>query len=177
MIRPDAAAILLPWREAMIGGAAILLGLWLLVTSGGLPFLFGLALVLGGAFLAFNGVRHARFRVEAEAPGIVEAVEGRIAYLGPVMGGTVALDDMSEVAFRRSAGGEAFWRLTSDSAPVLYIPEGARGAEILLDALAPLPGFDGGAMVRAVRGDAPATITVWRRPGPTLDLPPPRTHS
>lgn len=165
MIRPEAAAVMTRWREALAGGAAILPGLWLLATSGGLAFLFGLALTLLGGFLAFNGVRHARFRTEAEAPGTVEVDEGRITYLGPIMGGAVELDDLTELVFRRTSTGEAFWRFTSDGARPLYIPEGAHNAEALLDAMAPLPGFDGGAMVRAVQSRTPTTITVWSRPG------------
>ncbi|WP_371155111.1 hypothetical protein [Jannaschia sp. 2305UL9-9] len=165
MIRPEAAAVLMRWREAIIGLALALGGAWLLLTSGGLGYLFGLALVLLGGFLGFSGVRHARFRAETEAPGVVEVDEGRITYLGPVMGGSAALDDLTQVVFRRSSTGEAFWRLSQDSGQPLYIPEGAHGSEILLDALAPLPGFDGGAMVRAVQTRTPTTIIVWSRQG------------
>lgn len=165
MIRPEAAATLARWRETIIGTALGGAGLSMLITSGGLVFLFGLALALLGAFLAFNGIRHARFRTETAAPGVVEVVEGRITYLGPVMGGSAALDDLTQVVFRRSSTGEAFWRLSQDGNQPLYIPEGAHGAEILLDALAPLPNFDGGAMVRAVQTRTPVNIIVWSRPG------------
>ncbi|GIT89742.1 hypothetical protein JANAI62_07730 [Jannaschia pagri] len=163
MIRPEAAATLARWREALVGALLGGLGLYLLVTSGGLLFLFGLALGALGAFLVFSGVRHARFRTEAEAPGLLEVIEGQITYLGPVIGGSVALHDLTEVLFRRTSTGEAFWRLSHTAGTPLFIPEGARGAEALLDALAPLPGFDGGAMVRAVQTRTPTTITVWRR--------------
>ncbi|TFL19875.1 hypothetical protein [Jannaschia formosa] len=165
MIRPEAAALIARWREAAIGGTAAALGLWLLATTGGLPFLFGIALTGLGTVLAFSGLRHARFRTgDDEAPGLVEVDEARITYLGPVMGGSVALDDLTEVTFRRTATGEAFWRLVAPEGTV-YIPEGARGAEQLLDALAPLPGFDGGAMVRAVQSRTATTVKVWSRPG------------
>ena len=58
------------------------------------------------------------------------------------------------------------WRLSAVDGAPLTIPEGAEGADGLLDALAPLPGFDGGAMVRAVRGRTGTTV-VWRRSRPT----------
>ncbi|MDB2407934.1 hypothetical protein N9W17_05385 [Jannaschia sp.] len=165
MIRPEAAALLIRWREAALGAVGAALGLWLLLTSGGLPFLFGIALTGLGIVLSFSGLRHARFAAQGDAaPGVIEVDEARITYLGPVMGGSVALDDMTEITFRRTATGEAFWRLVSPEA-TLYVPEGARGAEQLLDALAPLPNFDGGAMVRAVQSRTATTVKVWSRPG------------
>ena len=163
MIRPEAAALLARWREAAIGGAAILLGVWLLATSGGLPVLFGIALTGAGAVLALSGLRRARFRRAADEPGMLELDEGRLTYLGPVLGGTVAVAELEEVTFRRTRSGEAFWRLSPEGGRALIVPEGAAGAERLLDALAPLPGFDSGALVRATRAPAPATVTVWRR--------------
>jgi hypothetical protein len=164
MIRPEAAEVILRWREALLGATGVLLGIGMMATSSGLSALLGLALALVGAVLGISGIRHARFdTAEEDAPGLVEVDEGQITYLSPVMGGAVALDDLVEVVFRRTAMGEAFWKLVSTQA-TLYIPEGARGAEQLLDALAPLPGFDGGKMIRAVRARREATVKVWSRP-------------
>jgi hypothetical protein len=165
MIRPEAAEVILRWREALLGATGVLLGIGMMATSSGLSALFGLALALIGAVLGVSGLRHARFdTAEEDAPGLVEVDEGQITYLGPVMGGAVALDELSEVSLRRTATGEAFWKLVSTQATI-YIPEGAHGAEQLLDALAPLPGFDGGRMVRAVRERTAVTVKVWSRPG------------
>ena len=162
-IRPEAAARLSRWREALIGMAFLGLGAWLL-PGGGLWTLFGLAALGTGGVLALSGLRRARFRHATDAPGLLELDEGRLTYLGPVLGGTVAVDELAEVTFRRTRSGEAFWRLAPVSGRALIVPEGAAGAERLLDALAPLPGFDAGALVRATRAPAPATVTVWRRP-------------
>ena len=165
MIRPEAAETILRWREAILGVAGLALGVGMMTQGGGLLALFGLALALVGTVLAISGIRRARFELPDEiAPGLVEVDEGQITFLSPITGGSVALDDLTEVVFRRTGTGEAFWRLVSTEATV-YIPEGARGAEQLLDALAPLPGFDGGRMVRAVRGRRPSTVKVWSRPG------------
>jgi hypothetical protein len=165
MIRPEAAETILRWREAILGLAGMALGAAMMLTSVGLVALFGLALALVGAVLAMSGMRRARFDTGDDvAPGMVEVDEGQITYLGPVMGGAVALDDLTEIVFRRTATGEAFWKLVSTQATI-YIPEGAHGAEQLLDALAPLPGFDGGRMVRAVRERTAVTVKVWSRPG------------
>jgi hypothetical protein len=158
MIRPEARAALIRWREVLIGAAAIPLGAWLPMGLG-LPRLFGLALLAVGGFLVVTGLRRARFRNAADGPGILRTDEGRIAYMGPEDGGTVALDDLTEVAFHRDP---ATWRLIATTG-TLAIPQGAVGADALLDALAPLPGFDGGAMVRATRARGTGPITVWRR--------------
>ena len=176
-LRPEAATALVRWREALAGGALFALGAALLLRSGGLPFLFGLALASLGAVLLLSGLRRGLLRPGAEAPGVLEVDEGRITYLAPLMGGSVALDELHEVALRRTGGGEAFWRLAPvDGAPLL-VPTGARGAEALLDALAPLPGFSGGALVRAARDGARdgarGTVTVWRRSRSARALPRP----
>ncbi len=165
MIRPDAADMLSRWREAAIGAVALVLGGWLWSVAYGVPALLGGVAAAVGAVLLISGIRRALFRSDAEAPGLVEVDEGRITYLGPVMGGSVEIDDLNEIAFRRTATGEAFWRLSQAEGRPLAIPEGAAGAERLLDALVSLPRLDTGAMVRAIRAPAPATIVVWRRPG------------
>ncbi|MEM7488563.1 MAG: hypothetical protein AAF390_05505 [Pseudomonadota bacterium] len=163
MIRPEAAATLARWRDVLIGGAALVAGATLLATSSGLSILFGLALLAVGGVLSLAGLRRARFRTGAQGPGIVRVDEGRILYMGPITGGMVALDDLAEVALDRTADGAAAWHLVPGDGPALEIPEGAEGSDALLDALAPLPGLDGGVMVRAVQGRGPGRITVWRR--------------
>ncbi|WP_299813950.1 hypothetical protein [uncultured Jannaschia sp.] len=166
MIRPEAAAAFARWRETLAGAAALALGLWLWLTNFGLLALFGGVLVAVGAILVLSGIRRARFWSAGAAPGLVEVDEGRITYLGPMLGGSVDLDALSAVTFRRTATGEAFWRLEQEDGPTLVIPEGAANAEVLLDALAPLPGFDTGAMIRAVRGRGANTTKVWQRNAP-----------
>lgn len=173
MIRPEARDAILRWREALAGGALLAAGAWLLATGYGLPLLLGGAASALGAVLVWSGLRHGRLRGEDDAPGLVEVDEGRITYLAPVMGGTVSLDELAEVSLRRMAAGEAFWRLAPVDGGALMVPTGARGADALLDALSPLPGFDGGAMVRAARevgrGAGRGTVIVWRRhPRPAL---------
>ncbi|WP_308915766.1 hypothetical protein [Jannaschia sp. LMIT008] len=165
MIRPDAAATLHRWREAGLGAFGVVLGLWLWATTFGLPALLGLALAVVGAVLLLSGLRRALFDTGARAPGVVTVDEGRITYMGPVMGGTVALDDLTEVAHRRSTSEDAFWRLSADGQAPVFVPAGALGADALPDALAPLPGFDAIAMVRVSRRTDRGTVIVWRRPG------------
>ncbi|MEM7709665.1 MAG: hypothetical protein AAF264_02710 [Pseudomonadota bacterium] len=163
MIRPEAAATLARWRDVLIGSAALAVGITLLTTSSGLPTLFGLALLAVGALLLVTGLRRARFRTGARGPGLVRMDEGRILYMGPETGGMIALDDLEEVLLDRAPDGTATWYLVPGQGTSLGIPEGADGADGLLDALAPLPGLDGGAMVRAVQSRTPGRATVWRR--------------
>lgn len=163
MIRPDAFDLLHRWREALFGGVAVTLGLWFWLAGRGVPALLGAVAVGVGAILILSGIRRALFRSDTDSPGLVEVDEGRITYLGPIMGGAVEIDDVTEVTFRRTATGEAFWRISQSGGRPLLIPEGAAGSELLLDALVSLPGLDTGAMVRAVRTPKPATVIVWRR--------------
>ena len=83
--------------------------------------------------------------------------------MGPITGGVVDIDELTEITFHRTDRDDAFWRLSHKQGAPLLIPEGAAGAGKLLDALAPLPGLDTGAMVRAVQTRTPGSITVWRR--------------
>lgn len=163
MIRPDAAARLVRWREALIGGAALGLGAWLWLANSGLLALFGAVAIAVGIVLLISGIRAARFRSDTLSPGIVGVDEGRITYMGPLTGGLVDLDEVTQVAFHRPDVGDAYWQLSHRQGGPLIIPDGAAGADKLLDALAPLPGLDTGAMVRAVQTRTPGTITVWRR--------------
>lgn len=164
-MRPEAVAAVMRWREALAGGVVGAFGVWMMATQ--LGFYVGAGAVIAGigAALAFTGVRHARFRAAGDAPGVVEVVEGRVTYLGPILGGAVALDDLTAVTFRRTATGEAFWRLESPGTQALIIPAGARGVDQLLDAFTVLPRIDTGLMVKAVQSRTPITLTIWRQAG------------
>ncbi len=178
MIRPDVAARLARWREALIGAAALVAGLALWFANSGLLALFGAVAIAVGCVLLLSGIRTARFRSDELRPGIVQVVEGRITYMGPHTGGLVELDDLTQVALHRAADGTADWHLAHRAGPPLVIPEGAAGSDRLLDALAPLPGLDTGAMVRAVQ-NAHAGHHDGLAPGPAarLDLTRHRAHS
>lgn len=171
-LRPEAVARLKQWRETMIGTAVTCVGGWIALTSFGLGVLAGGVIALIGISLIFTGTRHALFRTDAEAPGIVEVTEGRITYLGPLAGGTVALADLREVSFTRTHDGNAFWRLTSHEPQPLIIPAGASGVDVLLDTFTALPQFDTGLMVRAVQSRTPTARTIWHHPAHARTLKP-----
>lgn len=165
MIRPGPAATLARWREVLAGAAVAGLGGWLMLKPGYVLPAAGLALGLLGAGLAVVGLRRQWFGAAPEGPGVVQVVEGQVAYFGPADGtgggGFVALDEV--VALALSADGAA-WVLTAVDGTRLAIPRGAQGAEALLDAFVRLPGLDPAALVRAPAGRRSGRERrLWRR--------------
>jgi hypothetical protein len=157
MIRPGAAATLGRWREVLAGAALALGGLWLLPGPGWVLPGLGLALAALGAGLVVVGLRRVRLGRAAEGPGVVQVVEGQVAYFGPDGGGFVALDDLVALA----ADGPD-WVLTGADGTRLRVPRGARGVEALTDALLRLPGLDPARLVAAAAPGA-AGSRVWHR--------------
>jgi hypothetical protein len=176
MIRPEAAATLNRLREALAGALLVGIGGWLVLKPGYVLPLVGAGLAALGAGLAVVGLRRMWFRADGQGPGVVQVIEGQVAYFGPVdasaQGGFVALDDLMSLAL--TADG-AHWRLTSVEGTVLVIPRAARGAENLLDAFVRLPGLDPAALVRAASaGPGPADRRLWHRGPRLVQLPPGR---
>ena len=72
MIRPDARAQILRFREAILGGIIAGLGLWWALGSLGLIKWMGIALALLGAAVAWQGLMRARIRVGTGGVGVVQ---------------------------------------------------------------------------------------------------------
>jgi hypothetical protein len=116
---------------------------------------------LGTAERALVARRSAR-----SGPGIVSVQEGRISYLGPHGGATVAVDALVRVDIVAGDGhAGARWELTDETGQRLSIPASAAHAETLLDALGGLPGFNNMAVVLAMRAETASRSPIWRRPG------------
>jgi hypothetical protein len=171
-IRPEARATLRRWGEVLFAAGLIAVGLWMMATALGLFALFGVVLATVGGVMLPRVLRRLRMGAEAEAPGVVEIVEGRIAYFGPVSGGATGLDLLTEVALRHTPDDAAWWMLSSEGARPLLIPAGARGAEELPEALLPLPGWSTEAAAAALRARAHGVTVLWRRT-PAAALPRP----
>lgn len=174
LIRPEARAALIRWREVGAAGLALASGLWLVVLGGYLLIPMGVALVILAAFWAIFALRRLRFGQGGGAPGVIEVDEGQIAYFGPETGGAVSLREMAMIRVMEQ-GGRRFWHLRQGDGQSLAIPFAASGAEALFDALATLPGLDTAALVAAVedRGQpglalagGPARLgpPIWQRP-------------
>ena len=168
VLRPEVVDTLLRWREVIVAGGVVALGLWV-ATFGGAFFLgLGVLILLVGVALGVNGMRRMRFVGSGQAPGVVQMIEGQIAYFGPESGGFVALGDLEEVRLEGCADGRC-WMLVTREGELVEIPVAARGADILYDAFATLPGIDMGALVAALEGATEGPRVVWRRrPRPAL---------
>lgn len=174
-IRPEVRDALARWSEPALGAVVLALGLWTatrggwLLAAGG-----GMVAVLGAGWLTL-GLRRLRFRGQGDAPGLVVLDESRITYMGPRIGGSISLDELTEIRLLTLRGRRA-WRLRQADGQVLLVPLDSTGAEALFDAFASLPGLSSATLVAALAGDGPATgqrlpavgggdRLVWRRQG------------
>ena len=163
MIRPEAARALRRWREPGAAAALLGLGLWLGLRGGWVMAGVGGALALAALSWGFVALRRLRFAGAGDAPGIVEVVEGQVAYFGPDGGGFVALRDIVEIALVAGpAGAGRAWRIRPAEGPALCVPVAAEGAARLYDAFAQLPGIDMGRIAAAP--EAGVTGRLWRHP-------------
>ena len=164
LIRPAARAALWRFREGIAGAGIAALGLyWGLAALVPLAWV-GWALVAVGVALAAIGAQRALFaRGRGEGPGIVQVVEGQVAYFGPHDGGVVALSELSRLELDRAAAPPR-WRLHQPGQPVLSIPVTAANAEALFDIFASLPGMRTGRMLSALRGGGEEhRVVIWAK--------------
>jgi hypothetical protein len=168
VIRPELREAVARWREALAGAALAALGLWAALAALGILAWLGWLAVAAGAALLAAGIQRGRFRGAGGGPGVVEVVEGRIAYFGPVSGGVVALSELSELRLDPTAEPPA-WVLVQPGRPPLEIPVSAAGADALFDAFAALPGIRTGHLIEALRGAHP--VTVWEHPSAAARRP------
>ncbi|SDY72930.1 hypothetical protein [Citreimonas salinaria] len=160
-LRPEATALLRRWRETLIGGAVIALGLYWVVFSFGLMVWIGWIVATAGVALAVAGIQRARFRAAEDGPGVVRVLEGRIAYMGPLDGGTADLETLRALRLDPT-GLPAHWILDRPDQPPLAIPVTAQGADALFDAFASLPGMRTEHMLRSLNAPGGASVIVWR---------------
>lgn len=162
MIRDDAKAALNRWRDALIGAGLILLGLyWGFFTGGGLLHWIGYVVVLGGAVMVYTGIQRGRFHRDETAPGIVQVVERRISYFGPLSGGIVDLEALEALSLDPTAR-PPHWLLQAPGQPALAIPLGSKGADQLFDAFATLPGIRTEHMLHQMQAGARQPVVIWR---------------
>lgn len=161
LIRPELRDRLWRWREAAAGAAAVCLGLYWAAGSLGLMRWIGVAVLLFGGAVVVSGIRRALLPGTGGGPGVVVVDERQITFFGPETGATLSIDSLNRVEFDTRTG--RTWLLHASGAPVLRVPADARGAEVLFDALAPLPGLRLDAAIRAARTDAQGLFVIWQR--------------
>jgi hypothetical protein len=163
-IRPEIRAAMFRWREALVGAGILLIGFyWSFgVLPGLLSWIGYLALFLGAA-LFFAGLQRGRARMGGGGPGIVQVVERRIGYFGPLNGGLVDLDAVTSISLDPTEH-PRHWVITHEGGPPLHIPVNAEGADVLFDAFASLPGLSPGRVASTLKHEGVGPIVLWRRP-------------
>ena len=161
-IRPEARTQIWRWRELLIAVGVLALGLVWGLGSGGLLGWLGWALVPLAAILGFVGLQRGRFRLGGGGPGVVQLDEGRIAYFGPLTGGSVSAVDLTRLSLDPTAK-PPHWVLEQPGQPPLYIPVNAAGAEALFDAFSALPGLRTERMLAELETGASQPVEIWRR--------------
>jgi hypothetical protein len=170
-IRPEIAAALVRYREALGAGCVVLAGLWLMSLGGYVLVPLGIFVAGIGGILTLTALRRARFAQTVAAPGVVELDERQISYLAPELGGFISLDELVEIRLLAMRG-RRMWRLKQADGQALLIPVDAEGAEKLFDVFAALPGIDTAALVLALHPAAPEktqltlaaeTRVIWRK--------------
>jgi hypothetical protein len=170
VIRPEVVAALSRWREALAGVTLAAVGLWAAMASFGLLAWLGWAAIAAGAALIFAGIQRGRFRGRQGGPGVVEVTEGRIAYFGPLDGGTAALSEIEELRLDPTAA-PPVWVLVQPDRPPLSIPVNAEGADQLFDAFAALPGLRTGHLLAELEKGGRWPVVIWEHPSRLMDRP------
>ncbi len=161
--RPEARALLWRWRDVLIALVILLLGIWLGIRGFGIVQWLGYALICLSCMLAIAGVQRVRFRRGDDGPGVVQIVERRVGYFGPLTGGAMDLDDLIKLELDPETIPTPHWVLTSAQGTHITIPVAAKGAEALFDAFSALPGMKTNAMLAALETLPDRKIVIWQQ--------------
>jgi hypothetical protein len=160
-LRPEARAALWRWREVIAAGAVLAFGLWwALATFAPVRWLAVPILGIGVAML-WTGVQRLRFRRGGGGAGVVQIVERRLAYWGPLTGGMIDMDDLARLTLD-PAGRPAHWVLTPHHGDTLHIPVDAEGADALFDLFAALPGLRAERMLDLLSHPPDRATVLWQ---------------
>ncbi len=165
-IRPEARAAVAQWREALVGGVVLLLGIWWASGFGVMKWL-GIGLVAVGAVLIVSGLQRGRFRIGKGGPGVVQVDEGEVAYFGPLNGGSVAIRSLSRVVLDGRST-PPVWALYQPGPAPLHIPVNAEGSDALFDAFASLDGIRTENMLARLKATPDQPVVIWAKSDPRL---------
>ena len=162
-VRPEARAQIWRWREAIVGVAAVVFGVWMVLGGRGALAILGVVCVLAGIGLVFAGWQRARFRHGTGGPGVVYVTEGQVTYFGPQRGGAVAIAAISDVILHPVPGRGQVWEIRAPGRDALFIPIDAEGTDALFDAFGALDDFPTEKMLDALNTSLEASQTIWSR--------------
>jgi hypothetical protein len=160
LFRPAARATLWRWREVISGAAILAFGIWwAMVTFSPVRWLAVVILVTGAA-IVWTGVQRLRFRQGGGGAGVVQVVERRLAYWGPLTGGIMDMDDLARLSLDPT-GRPMHWVLVPHRGEVLHIPVNAEGADVLFDLFSALPGIRTQQMLDLMAHPRGDPVTLW----------------
>lgn len=161
-VRPEVKEGIWRWREALVGFAVSMLGLFWALSSIGFMSIVGTSLAIAGALLVFAGIQRARFRVGSGGSGIVYVDEGQVTYYGPIEGGTVSVADLTLVELDPAAKPHPVWILHDPASAPLRIPTNAEGAEALFDVFSGLEGLQTEKMLTELNNAPDRHVVIWQ---------------
>jgi hypothetical protein len=165
-IRPEMTKWFTRWREPILAGILMLIGLrflWRGVTRYNWVFDgIGIVLLLIGLAVFWASFRRLQFRADEDGPGLVEVTERQITFLSALGGGSVDIEAMTRLELRTNIGAGRVWVLKQSEGPTLFIPITASGTDKLFDAFAALPGIDMAHVIAAVKTQTDKREVVWR---------------
>ena len=162
-IRPESRAFFWRWREVLIGLPILAWGGWLAATSLGLIAVFGWIITAFGAVTIFTGVQRARFRIGDGGAGVVQVDEREVIYFGPLEGGTVSIEALTQVELHPFEGASHRWVLTEPGRNPLSIPTDAEHSDALFDAFGVLEGFETQRMLHALNTLSDHPVVIWQK--------------
>jgi hypothetical protein len=166
--RPEVRAFFWRWREVVLAGFVLLVGVWWALTGIGINVWLGYIFCLIGIGWGVAGIQRARFAQDGDGPGVVQIRERRLAYFGPLDGGIMDTADLSRLEIDPASHPDPSWILTSIEGQVLSIPINAKGAEDLFDVFAGLPDIKTNTVLDVLSHTPDARVTVWSRVKPLL---------
>jgi hypothetical protein len=159
--RSGARGALRRWREVAAGAALACLGLWWANAMHSPVRWVALPILVTGAAILWTGLQRLRFARGGGGAGVVQIVERRLAYWGPLTGGAVDIDDLDRLAFDPGHK-PAHWVLTPSKGDVLFIPIDAEGADGLFDLFTALPGLRAERMLDLLAHPPDRPVTLWQ---------------
>ncbi len=166
-IRPEVQETLFRFRETIVGTVLVALGIYWTFAGIGLLKYLGVALILAATLLVIAGLQRAKFRVGRGGAGVVQVTEHQISYYGPLTGGAVSIDAMTQLELDPRQK-PAHWVLRQAGQDPLHIPITAEGADALFDAFGALPKINTTNMLAQLKNQSDQPVVIWQKIKPRL---------